>query len=360
MRFIGNVRNLHQIMIINNKVALIADIHIGVNKNSEEFYELTKQWIEYFISEITQNQIKDVFVLGDWHHYRDEISVQTLDISSEIMNMFPKDINIHILTGNHDCYFKDNSKVHSLQMFKGWNNVFIYDDITQLKSKSNKTISIIPWGYDIKDTLDSDYVFGHFEIQNFKMNNFTICNDGVESKNLLDKCKNIYTGHFHKQQSKQYKKGSITYIGSPLQYNFNDVDNENGYYILDLENNTDEFIVNTEVPTFKYVKLSNIKKINYDDLTNNWVKLFIDKTIKESELDKEITKIRSFKPRNLIINDVYVNKNIDINKNVDKITSINIEDSIIEYIESLGDTIKFKDETLKKINDYYIKHKQTF
>ena len=102
------------ITINENKVAVIGDIHIGVNKNSDEFFAITKDWMEHLIAELESRKIGTLFVLGDWHHYRDEISVKTLDFSALIMKMIPKSIKVHLLTGNHDCYLRDTSDIHSL------------------------------------------------------------------------------------------------------------------------------------------------------------------------------------------------------------------------------------------------------
>lgn len=341
-------------MILGEKIVLIGDIHIGVNKNSPDFYDLTREWFKYFLEEIEKRKINHVFVLGDWHHYRDEISVMTLDVSTEIMNMFPKNIQVHILTGNHDCYFKDTSEIHSLKMFDQWENVFIYDKTTILKS-GDKKIKVIPWGCDVADAENTDYVFGHFEIQNFKMNNFTICSKGDDSSELLKGGKSIYTGHFHKYQHKDYKKGSITYVGSPFQHNFNDVGNENGFHVLDFKSGGCEFVKNSSVfPTFEYVKLSNIKNLDKDSIRGNYIKLIVDIDIKESVLEQLIIKLNALQPKNLIVDDINMKKSLDIGNISDNIGELNIQESIEEFVSKMGD-IKHREETLTRINKYYEK-----
>ena len=74
--------------MIGSKVALIGDVHIGVNKNSDDFFNCTIKWFSDLIVQLNHLKIKHVFVLGDWHHYRDEISVKALDISSQIINIY--------------------------------------------------------------------------------------------------------------------------------------------------------------------------------------------------------------------------------------------------------------------------------
>jgi DNA repair exonuclease SbcCD nuclease subunit len=340
---------------VGNKIALLGDLHIGVNKNSEEFYETSKKWIKYFIGECIKRKVNHVFILGDWHHYRDEISVMTLDVSSELMNMFPKNINVHILTGNHDCYFKDNSEIHSLQMFKGWENVTVYDKLETIKSSGGKTIGVVPWGCEDEKLEKSDYVFGHFEIKNFKMNNYTICSKGVDSSSLVKSGADVYTGHFHKYQSKQYKNGSITYVGSPFQHDFNDVDNENGFHILDTTTGECEFVKNNnDYPKFKYIKVSKLKDLNLDDVSNNYCKLQVDTEVKEAALEKLVIKLNSKNPVNLIVDDITIKKELDSIELDDNIGDINIESSINEFIEKMGE-IKHKEDTIERIKEYYSK-----
>jgi DNA repair exonuclease SbcCD nuclease subunit len=338
--------------MIGNRIALVGDIHVGVNKNSEDFFNSTVSWFVEFISKLEQEKINHVFILGDWHHYRDEISVKALDLSSHIMNLFPKNIHVHILTGNHDCYFKDNSDIHSLQMFKGWENVTIYDKVTTLTTpQGSKTITVVPWGCEASGKCD--YVFGHFEINNFKMNNYTICNNGVDSTEMLKSQADVYTGHFHKYQKKEYKTGSITYVGSPIQHNFNDVGNKNGFHILNCETGDCEFVENSdEFSKFIQVKLSKISDFDFDLVKNNYVKLIVDKDVKESLLEKLIVKINSANVKNLIVDDITMKNVIDKSDLSDNISEVNIENSIDKFIDLMSD-IKYITETKILLKKYY-------
>jgi DNA repair exonuclease SbcCD nuclease subunit len=344
-------------MKISNKIALIGDVHIGVNKNSEEYFDLTERWLKYFIDEIEQRKINHVFILGDWHHYRDEISVMALNRSSKMMSLFPKNITVHILTGNHDCYFKDTSEIHSLEMFKEWENIRVYDEISTIETTGGKHIKVIPWGGELSDKSQADYVFGHFEINNFKMNNFKICDNGDDSSSLLKMGKQIYTGHFHKYQTKKYKSGSITYVGSPIQHDFNDVDNVNGFHILDTSTGECDFVVNEGFPVYKYIKLSKLKDIKGDDLRGNYVKFIIDADIKEATLEKAVIKFNSFNPKSLIVDDTTMKKNLDIDGEDVNIDALNIEDSILEFIDKLGD-LPNKQKIIEKIKYYYEKENE--
>jgi DNA repair exonuclease SbcCD nuclease subunit len=339
-----------------NEIALIGDPHIGVNKNSEEFFEIMGDWFDYFLKDIESRGIHHVFILGDWFHYRDEIDVSALDFATRILEMFPRSVNIYMLTGNHDCYFKDNSEIHSLRSYNNWENITIYDTNTTVQC-GEKVINIVPWGGDITSLPKSDYIFGHFEITNFKWNAHSICTDGVDSSDLIKHGSAVYTGHFHQKQTKDYKTGQINYVGSPTQHNFNDVGNKNGYHILNIKSGDCEFVENDGFPLFKYIKLSKMKEVIPADLKNNFIKLFIDiPKVTEKQLEKILAKLWSFDPRNIVVEDKNV-KNLVANGNIsDTIGEIDMLKCITEFVDLIDTNLK--EDINTKMKYYYEKQQE--
>lgn len=343
--------------IIDNKIALIGDLHIGVNKNSETFFEITEEWIKYFIKELESRKIKTVFILGDLFHYRDEISLLALDKAVEILKLFPKTIKIHMITGNHDCYFRDNSEVHSLGSFDEWDNIYVYDSMSEIELRGDKKITMVPWGEDISKIKKSDFIFGHFEIKNFKLNSYTICKNGITSTELLKKGKHVFSGHFHKYQTKKYKAGQITYLGSPYQQNFGDVGNENGFHIIDIDTEKSEFIQNPETfPIFHYIKISKLKDTYKKEyIEGNFVKIQIDTEIKEKLLEQLMAKVNSVEPKDLFIDDKTTKKVFDNAEISDTIEEIDLLSTIEEYIKMLNSEIG--DDLIKEAKKYYEENK---
>src|SRR6218665_230302 len=97
-------------------IAVIADIHLGLKRASEKWHNIHIDWAKWFVKQLKKLKIKHVVISGDWFHYRDDINVSTLHTANLILDLF-KDFNIIILTGNHDCYYKDSSKINSLSVF---------------------------------------------------------------------------------------------------------------------------------------------------------------------------------------------------------------------------------------------------
>ena len=337
--------------ILSDKIALMGDLHLGVNKNNDRFYHICDEWVDWFLDELKNYDIKDIFVLGDWFHYRDEISVNTLDYSANLIEKLTKNHYLHILTGNHDCYLRDTSEIHSLRSYVGWDKVYIYDKPCQVFFKSSgKSVTVIPWGVNPSDVRKKgDYIFGHFEINNFKMNNFKVCKDGIESKSLVTDKAKVYTGHFHKYQTIQYKNGGeITYVGSPYQHDFNDVGCVNGFHVLDTINDTCVMIENEISPRFFYLYLSNLKEdCKKENIENNFVRIKVDIEIKNANvMDKIIMAVQKMNPLDIEVDDRDHLPDYVIDDNID-LESFTIEESIEEYVKNLSD--KDEDKILKKL-----------
>lgn len=338
----------------NNKICCVSDIHIGVHQNSALWHEITIDWAKWLAKELKDKNIHDIMICGDLFHYRDEIAVNTIQVATEVLNIW-RDFNIGILIGNHDSYYKDKVDVNSLSILSGWNNITIFDTVTTLQC-FGRELTFCPWGtevYEIPDT--SDIVFGHFEIQSFKLNAFKVCDHGLNTDDLLAKGRLVLTGHFHTREERKYETGDIVYLGNPFQMDFGDVGQSKGYYILDIENSKYEFNENKISPKHIKLTLSNLVKTGkLTDSTKklingNIVRFIIDRNISPDEVDIVLRKFTSLNP---------VSLNVDYAINFDKfglsneqeydLSGVDIPTAIEEFVNVLDidDKNKVIDYTL--------------
>lgn len=285
----------------NKDICCISDIHIGVHQNGAMWHDIVIEWAKWLHDELINKGIEDIIISGDLFHYRDEIAVNTIQVATEVFKIW-KPFNIGILIGNHDSYYKDKVDVHSLSILSGWNNITVYDTVTTIDHYGKK-LTFCPWGtetYEIPD--DSDIIFGHFEIETFKLNEFKTCTGGIKSKDLLEKCNLIITGHFHLREERQYKNGTILYLGNPFQMDFGDVNGVKGYYILNTKNKTYEFTPNNISPQHVKLKLSELAKIGKltthikNQIKNNILRFIIDRNVSPDEVDVILKKFSSLNP----------------------------------------------------------------
>ena len=173
------------IPITSPRVCCISDIHLGVHQNKSMWHNISVDWAGWLRDELIKHDIQDIIISGDVFHYRDEIAVNTIKIAYDILNIW-KEFNIIVLVGNHDSYYKDRVDVNSLTILKGWPNNTVIDTPTQIDYKGTK-LMMCPWGTTIEEIDKSDIVFGHFEIETFKLNQHKICTEGIKSASLLKK-----------------------------------------------------------------------------------------------------------------------------------------------------------------------------
>ena len=245
-----------------HKVGFFTDLHLGQHQNSEKWHDVTYKWAQWYTTELKSKNIKKIIFGGDLFHYRDEINVKTLFFANTLLDLF-NDFEILMIPGNHDAYYKDNSTVHSLSILNNRPNITVFDK-PSVEVLSNKRIGFCPWGTEAENIPDNcDLIVGHFELQNFNFNSFKVCENGMESAEILNKCNLIFSGHFHKRQYRKYDNGEIIYAGNPFEMDFNDIGDQKGYYILDLgsKNIQYEFFKNTISPTHVKVNLSNLQTL---------------------------------------------------------------------------------------------------
>ena len=292
----------------NKKVAIISDLHLGVHLNSPVWHDISLDWAKWLVNELTEKDITQIIFCGDFFHSRSEITVNTLHHASTMLSIF-KDFNIIMITGNHDSFYKNDSRVNSISILDGRPNITILDKPT-LKQIHGKEVFFAPWGTGLNDLQSCDIMFGHFEIESFKMNTFKVCDEGFKSADLFKYAPFVVSGHFHLREERVYEKGTILYVGSPFELDFGDTGSTKGYYIMDFNNLKHEFYSNTISPQHIKVSLSDLIKLKDFKteakklFSNNIIKLSIDKTIDSGDLEKITTKINTATPLSLVVDHV--------------------------------------------------------
>lgn len=335
--------------MIRSRVAIFSDLHLGLYGNSSDWHDIALAWADWIVVELKAKRIKTILFLGDFFHNRTEISVQTVHIASEIIAKF-KDFDMYMIVGNHDAYYKNRADVHSLGLLKGHPNLTIIDEPLEMTA-FGKTLAFIPWNSPVECSVD--YLFGHFEIESFKMNNYTVCSHGLSPVELTKNNGMVFSGHFHNRHSKKYGKGEIHYVGNTFHMDFSDVGNDRGYHILDIETGELEFFKNHTSPEFIKIPLSKLDKMQ-DLVRGNIVKLLIENDIDEKELEKVKKSVLKFQPHQLQVEYNVTSKSTD---SVESIDSIDVSDMLTEFIGQLNLEDDKQSRVTKIIEELYDKNK---
>lgn len=330
------------------KVGLFTDLHLGIKQDSAEWHAIALEWADWFVSELKKRNIKTIAFLGDFFHNRSTVSVITLYTAFQFIQKLA-DFDCHFIFGNHDLYYQNNPEVSGVALFDGFKNIHIYNkpEVVELGSKK---LVFSGWGYDPLQ-YEGDVLLTHAEIDVFKFNDGIVCNSGLKPSQLLKKYKRIISGHFHGRQVKNYKAGSIEYIGNPFQTDFSDTEIDKVFAILDLDDLSMDYVQNRVSPRFRRMELSELIEVTdleefAKGLQNNFFKVVLNKDITILDVNELKRLLYLCKPRDIKFE--WVDKEQFILKDKE-IKSFSLADSIREYIENID--IENKDE----IQDYILK-----
>ncbi len=72
--------------------------------------------------------------MGDAFDSRKSIDYQSLEWAKRVVFDRLKNYNVHMIVGNHDCYYKNTNNVNSPQLLlQSYNNIKTYDSAAEVK-----------------------------------------------------------------------------------------------------------------------------------------------------------------------------------------------------------------------------------
>ena len=281
------------------KIALVTDTHFGARNDHDHFNTYFYKFYEdIFFPYLKEHNIKTCIHLGDVMDRRKFVSYKTAkDFREQFCETFvTNDINVHMIVGNHDTYFKNTNEVNSLDELIGgrYENIKIYSEAETVEF--DIPIFFLPWinSTNYKSTLEkmqktkATVAMGHLEIKGFEMHHGFPSETGMD-KSEFNRFDMVMSGHFHKKSD----DGHIFYLGTPYQIYWNDDKCPKGFHIFDTETRELERIENP---------LKIFKKFMYDDTKTNYdhtsiqpydgcfVKLFVSQKTNEEMYSKLIER----------------------------------------------------------------------
>ena len=250
------------------KIALLTDTHFGARNDNLNFNDYFYQFYEgLFFPYLQQNGIKHCIHLGDLMDRRKYVSYRILKDFRErfIQPFLHLEIDLHILVGNHDIYFRNTNDVNSLQELLGANykNIHIYPEAQEVDF-DGFPILMMPWinpqneiySFGMMDETKADTMVSHLEVVGFEMHGGHFSESGFD-KSQFKKFDTIFSGHYHKKSD----DGQIYYLGTPYQMTWSDYNCPKGFHVFDTETRELTRIVNPQ---------KIFEKIYYDDTQENY------------------------------------------------------------------------------------------
>ena len=250
------------------KIALLTDTHFGARNDNLNFNDYFYEFYEgVFFPYLQQNNIKHCIHLGDLMDRRKYVSYRILkDFRERFIQPFVHlEIDLHILVGNHDIYFRNTNDINSLEELLGnkHKNIHLYSEAQEVNF-GGFPILMMPWinpqneiySFGMMDETKADTMMSHLEVIGFEMHGGHFSESGFD-KSQFKKFDTIFSGHYHKKSD----DGQIYYLGTPYQMTWSDYNCPKGFHVFDTETRELTRIVNPQ---------KIFEKIYYDDTKENY------------------------------------------------------------------------------------------
>lgn len=188
-------------------------------------------------------KIDEFWHLGDLFHARTKIDTAVYDTIYRTINTTMVFNTIRLLTGTHDLYLKDGS-INSLRPFS--NKANIYAKPEAFSVSSNVGVGALPYMKDYEkirqhveellkqlERYDHKVLISHLGVVEGAMDGGYRSRNELPLENLCPgKWDLVLLGHYHRRQQ---LAPNVWYIGAPIQQDFGDEGNEDGFMVLDTD-----------------------------------------------------------------------------------------------------------------------------
>ena len=317
------------------KVAIITDTHYGARKGSKylhDYFELFYKNV--FFPALEEHGIDTVIHMGDAFDSRKSIDYQSFEWAKRVVFEPLKKYKVHMIIGNHDCYYKNTNDTNSPQLLlQSYSNIKTYQEVTEVKI-DNLNVLFIPWinAENFENTVNaikvsnSNCAMGHLELNGFRAHRGHTMEEGMDSA-LFEKFDRTFSGHYHTRSD----NGRIFYLGNPYEMFWNDVNDTRGFTIFDTET-LEHIYINNPYKLFSniYYEDTPYQTFDFSEYESKIVKVIVRKKTKVKSFEKFIDKLYS-----VGVQDLKIVENFDIQESEDfEITEEESTMSILNrYIE---------------------------
>jgi DNA repair exonuclease SbcCD nuclease subunit len=281
------------------RVAIITDQHFGARNDSQAFLDFYEKFYDNtFFPTLEENEIKTVLILGDTFDRRKYVNFYSLGRAKKMFfdKLAEKDIDVIMIAGNHDTYFKNTNEVNSPELLlREYKNIQIIDEAVSLDVHGTE-VCFVPWvctdNFDrsmqtMKET-SAELCMGHFEIAGFAMYRGMQSNEGF-SADTFKKFDLVFSGHYHHRSNDNH----IYYLGNPYELTWQDYNDPRGFHLFDLNDRSLDFIQNpyTMFARLEYDDTGALEDLDALDLQGKYVKLVVVNKTDYYKFDKYIQKL---------------------------------------------------------------------
>jgi DNA repair exonuclease SbcCD nuclease subunit len=286
------------------KVAIITDTHYGARKGSKHLHDyFEKFYSDVFFPTLKEHGVKTIVHMGDAFDSRKSIDYQSLEWAKRVVFDPLSKYDVHMIIGNHDCYYKNTNEVNSPELLlQTYPNIKTYSEVTEVVLDKLKVLFIL-WinAENYQSTVSSIKAsrsvcaMGHLELNGFRAHRGHVMEDGMDCE-------------FTRSDN-----GKIFYLGNPYEMFWNDVNDSRGFHIFDTD--TLELTqINNPYKLFYNIYYEDTPYQMFDatEYENKIVKVIVRKKTDPKSFEKFIDKLFS-----VGIHDLKIVENFEIQENED-------------------------------------------
>jgi DNA repair exonuclease SbcCD nuclease subunit len=339
------------------KIAILNDTHWGARNDNAAFAEyFIKFYREIFFPYLRENDIKTVFHLGDVADRRKYINFVTAkNLEENFINVCRDDgIELHMIVGNHDTFYKNTNEVNTLRQLYGessYENMHLYwNEPVELDMDGCK-IMLSPWicqdnyqaSMDAFKNTKAEILMGHFEIAGYEMMRGQLCDHGMD-RNTFRKFDAVYSGHFHHPST----HGNISYLGAQYEMTWTDYDQKRGFSVFDTQTRSMTYVENPYKMFHKIVyddtdmTIEDISHLDTKHLTNTFIKVIVTTKSNPYIFDLFLDRLQAASPCDIKVVEDHMNLDVvDESELVDEAQdTLTILKSYVQNLEFNGDKTK--------------------
>jgi DNA repair exonuclease SbcCD nuclease subunit len=332
------------------KVAIISDTHAGIRNSSDIFLDNAEKFYnDVFFPYLVEHGIKRIVHLGDVFDNRKFINFKALYRfrKSFLANLRKHHIHMDVIPGNHDTFYKNTNELNALKELLGhyMGEITIHMEPTVLDLNGFK-LALLPWicqeneehSMEFINTCKADWLGGHLELQGFDVLRGVQSHHGLNHK-IFSRFEKVLSGHFHVGS----QQDNIHYLGTQMEFTWNDCGDEKGFHVLDTATRELEKIVNP---------YTLFERINYDDSKYDY------SMHDTSYLEGKFVKVVVINKSDLFTFDRFIDRiqhekihDLKIAENFNEFMGENVEDeavSVEDTAEMLDDYVDAVDTDLDK------------
>jgi DNA repair exonuclease SbcCD nuclease subunit len=277
-------------------VAIITDTHYCARKSSKLFQDYFELFYKnVFFPTLEQYGITTVIHMGDAFDSRKSIDFAGLDWTRRVVLEPLSQYDVHLITGNHDCYFKNSNKVNSPELLlKEYQNIKTYSEPTEIKV-DNLNVLLLPWinsensekSLKMIQKTKCKIAMGHLELNGFAPYRGHIMDSGMDA-NTFSNFKKVFSGHYHTRSD----NGTVYYLGNPYEIYWNDVNDTRGFTIFDTET-LEHTPIDNPYRMFYNIYYEDTPHQTFDtrEYENKIVRVIVRKKTNQKQFEKFVDKL---------------------------------------------------------------------